>query len=228
MPDTVIVLFAPGKGDHPQSISDAAQQDKPQQQAVVLPEIRDKHQPAPTDEEVKRVMQRTPAARPQHGHRRHTQQNHAPLHAKQRDAQNPSHIHQKHRGKRAADQQIDGHIVKPAAHPFGGGPGAHGMVDTAHGHHEDQADAVHTGGQDLHPRIRLHQQQHHSRHRHQGPRAVAYGVENLLRQCQMRRLVHGPKAGLSHGTESVQTILICNGRCSHNVSPRFSGFPVQR
>ena len=87
----------------------------------VLIKGREEHEPAPADEEIQREVQGPPASRPEHRHRGHAEQDDAPLDAEQRDAQLSAHIKQQNGGEGPTDQQVDGGIVEPAAHPLGGG-----------------------------------------------------------------------------------------------------------
>ena len=192
VPDTVVILPVPGKGDHPQGVHHTARQDEPQQRPGILVKGRKEHESAPADEEIQCEVQGPPASRPEHRHHGNAEQNDAPLDAEQRDTQLSTHIKQQNGCERPADQQVDGGIVEPAANPLGGGTCGHGVIDAAHQHHQEHADAVKAGGHHLQPRVGPHQQQHCGGCRQRRAQAVAHRVEGFLPHRQHRRLVPLP------------------------------------
>ena len=192
VPDAVVVLPAPGKGDHAQGVDQPAGQDIPQQGPGVGVELRDIQKAAPAQDKIEGEVQGPPAAGAESRHHHHDEEDDPPLDAKQRHPQHTPLIHQQDRREGPADEQIDGGVVKAPQHPLGGGAGGHGVVDAAHEHHDGHADPVEAGGQHLHPRVGPKQQRRHGRDGQQSPHTVADGVEDLLPHGQPGRLVFDP------------------------------------
>ena len=189
MPEEMGALFLHCEGNDADGVDDPADECEEEQGQVFPQHTGQEKQAAPAQYDEQCDMERLGTAGAKDGDKNDACDDDCPLDAAEDRSQLTAPEKQPHRGKGAADEEIDGNIIEPPPDPFDCGTPAEGMIQAAHEEHHDQAEPVDDRAEQACGSTGFQNQQYQAGNGEQCTDTVGDSIADFFKNGPFRRLI---------------------------------------
>ena len=189
MPDKMSAPLLHRKRNDSERIEYPASERIEEQLKIFPKHPRQEYQSAPAENHIQRHMQFSGFFRSEDTDQGNSGNDQYPVRNTENDSRCPFPEEKPHRRECAADQKINGNIVKPPPQAFHRCPPFETVIQAAHQEHHNKTDAVNQGSAKLHPCIGAYQQQDKSCDPQKRSDPMSHRIPDFLEDRPFRRLL---------------------------------------